>query len=155
MRYHGDEHFSVLPTRWRQKSTGIDMEQNYVAVTLSIHPGESSLRYRLQNVKMRPVTAVPWFVFLSVGLNQELCQSGWTDRDAVWSVDSSGSKEPCTRWHPAEFPGERATECDFITRMLLKTLIDIFDISSYHCYLMYWHSYLICVVFYSPLFHHV
>jgi len=76
MRYHGDEHFSVLPTRWRQKSTGIDMEQNYVAVTLSIHPGESSLRYRLQNVKMRPVTAVPWFVFLSVGLNQELCQSG-------------------------------------------------------------------------------
>ena len=25
-----------LPTRWRQKSTGIDMEQNYVTVTLSI-----------------------------------------------------------------------------------------------------------------------
>jgi len=27
---------TVLPTRWRQKSTGIDMEQNYVTVTLCI-----------------------------------------------------------------------------------------------------------------------
>jgi len=35
-RYHGDKHFSVLPTRWRQKSTGIDMEQYYVIVTLCI-----------------------------------------------------------------------------------------------------------------------
>jgi len=26
----------VLPTRWRQKSTGIDMEQNYVTGTLCI-----------------------------------------------------------------------------------------------------------------------
>ena len=34
-RYHSDKHFSeFLPTRWRQKSTGIDMEQNYVTVTL-------------------------------------------------------------------------------------------------------------------------
>jgi len=36
-RYHSDKHFSeFLPTRWRQKSTGIDMEQNYVTVTLCI-----------------------------------------------------------------------------------------------------------------------
>ena len=36
-RYYGDKHFSdFLPTRWRQKSTGRDMEQNYVAVTLCI-----------------------------------------------------------------------------------------------------------------------
>jgi len=36
-RYHGDEHFSeFLRTRWRQKSTGIDMERNYVTVTLRI-----------------------------------------------------------------------------------------------------------------------
>ena len=27
---------NFLPTRWRQKLTGIDMEQNYVTVTLSI-----------------------------------------------------------------------------------------------------------------------
>ena len=37
-RYHSDKHFSeFLPTRWRQKSTGIDIEQNYVTVTLSIY----------------------------------------------------------------------------------------------------------------------
>ena len=36
-RYHNDKHFpEFLPTRWRQKSTGIDMEQNYVTVILSI-----------------------------------------------------------------------------------------------------------------------
>ena len=36
-RYHSDKHFSeFLPTRWRQKSTGIDMAQNYVTVTLCI-----------------------------------------------------------------------------------------------------------------------
>jgi len=34
-RYHSDKHFSeFLPTRWRQKSTGIDTEQNYVTVAL-------------------------------------------------------------------------------------------------------------------------
>jgi len=33
-RYNSDKHFSqFLPTRWRQKSTGIDMEQNYATVT--------------------------------------------------------------------------------------------------------------------------
>jgi len=36
-RYHSDKHLSeVLPTRWRQKSAGTDMEQNYITVTL--HP---------------------------------------------------------------------------------------------------------------------
>jgi len=27
---------NILPTRWRQKSTGIDVEQNYVIVTLCL-----------------------------------------------------------------------------------------------------------------------
>ena len=37
VRYHRDRHSSeFLTARWRQKSTGIDMEQNYVTVTLSI-----------------------------------------------------------------------------------------------------------------------
>jgi len=37
--YHSNKHFSeFLPTRWRQKSTGTDIEQNYVIVTLCI-PG--------------------------------------------------------------------------------------------------------------------
>ena len=32
-RYHSGKHFSeFLPRRWRQKSTGIDMEQKYVTV---------------------------------------------------------------------------------------------------------------------------
>jgi len=30
----------VLPTRWRQKSTGTDMEQNCVTVTLCINKGD-------------------------------------------------------------------------------------------------------------------
>jgi len=38
-RYYSDKHFSeFLPTRWRQKPTAIDMEQNYVTVTLCIFP---------------------------------------------------------------------------------------------------------------------
>jgi len=37
-RYHSGKLFSeFLPTRWRQKSTGIDMEQNCVTVTLCIN----------------------------------------------------------------------------------------------------------------------
>ena len=40
-RYHSDEHFAeFIPTRWRQKSTGIDMEQNSVTVTLCIFSTE-------------------------------------------------------------------------------------------------------------------
>jgi len=36
--YHSGKHFSdfFLPTRWRQKSTSTDMEQNYVTVTQCI-----------------------------------------------------------------------------------------------------------------------
>ena len=34
--YQWQPSLRVLPTRWRQKSTGIDMEQNYVTVTLCI-----------------------------------------------------------------------------------------------------------------------
>ena len=37
MHFHSDKDFSeFLPTRWRQKSTDIDMEQNYVTVALCI-----------------------------------------------------------------------------------------------------------------------
>jgi len=33
--YRSDKHFSeFLPTRWRQKSAGTDMKQNYVTVTM-------------------------------------------------------------------------------------------------------------------------
>jgi len=32
-------------------------------------------------------------VCVSVGHTGELCTNGWTDRDAVWAADSSGSIE--------------------------------------------------------------
>ena len=47
-RCHSIKHFSeFLPTRWRQKSTGIDMEQNYVTVTLLTcpHPSPLNVKY--------------------------------------------------------------------------------------------------------------
>jgi len=38
-RYHSDKRFSeFLPSRWRQKSAGTDMAQNYVTVTQCIVP---------------------------------------------------------------------------------------------------------------------
>ena len=41
-RYHSDRHFSeLLPTRWRQKSTGIDMEQTCATVTLFIQTSDA------------------------------------------------------------------------------------------------------------------
>ena len=37
-RNHSDKHLSeFLPTTWQQKSISIDMEQNYVTVTLCIN----------------------------------------------------------------------------------------------------------------------
>jgi len=49
----------VLPTRWRQKSTGIDMEQNYVIVALCIKVADT----RLPSVGFRS-----WSWFLAVSL---------------------------------------------------------------------------------------
>ena len=45
---------------------------------------------------MRPIATdrVKW----SVGHDHELCNNGWTDRDAVWDENSGGPKEPCIRW---------------------------------------------------------
>ena len=55
-RYHSDKRFSVLPTRWRQKSTGIEMAQNYVTVTVCIHTtvSERTLRrfYELNRISL-------------------------------------------------------------------------------------------------------
>jgi len=31
-------------------------------------------------------------------VSREPCKNGWTDRDAIWAVDSRGPKEPCIRW---------------------------------------------------------
>jgi len=37
-------------------------------------------------------------VSLSVCHDREPCKNDCTDRDAVWVEDSSGLREPCTRW---------------------------------------------------------
>jgi len=37
-------------------------------------------------------------VCLSICHSSETCKNGWTDRDAVWVVDSGGPKKPCIRW---------------------------------------------------------
>ena len=48
-RYHSDKHLSeFLPTRWRQKSTGKDMGQNYVTVTLCADSEQLGVRVRVR-----------------------------------------------------------------------------------------------------------
>jgi len=44
--------------------------------------------------------AVAWSVSVgrSVHHNCEPCKNGWTDRDAIWVVDSGGPKEPRIGW---------------------------------------------------------
>jgi len=37
-------------------------------------------------------------VVWSVCHDREPRKNGWTDRDAVWDVDSGGPREPCVRW---------------------------------------------------------
>jgi len=50
--------------------------------------------YRLRSMVCRSVC-------LSVGLSQSWAlQNGWTDRDAVWVVESDGPKESCIRRGP-------------------------------------------------------
>jgi len=47
--YHSDKHLSeFLPTRWRQKSTGKDMGQNYVTVTLCTDSEQLGVRVRVR-----------------------------------------------------------------------------------------------------------
>jgi len=48
---------------------------------------------------MRPIVTdeVSWSVCRSVWHNLEPCKNSWTDRDAVWNVDSGWPKEPRIR----------------------------------------------------------
>jgi len=55
--------------------------------------------HRCTECKVRPVsTDVTWSasvsVCVSVEHNYELCQNGWTNRDAVWGVDLGEPKKP-------------------------------------------------------------
>ena len=58
-RYRSDEHFSeILPTRWRQKSTGIDTEQNYVTVTPCIAALSVKFSPSFGEMKIAPLVRV-------------------------------------------------------------------------------------------------
>ena len=56
-RYHSNRILSVLPTRWRRKTAGIDMKQNYVTVTL---------RILLATVDVRPTSLTMQFITVSL-----------------------------------------------------------------------------------------
>ena len=51
---------------------------------------------------MQPIVTngVVCFVCRSVCHDREPCKNGWTDRDAIWDVDSGGPKELCIRLGP-------------------------------------------------------
>ena len=51
--------FRVLPTRWRRKPAGIDMDQNYVTVTLCVHYSEES------NIKIITIRTFNYAMHLS------------------------------------------------------------------------------------------
>jgi len=64
------------------------------------------------------VASLAWYVCLSVGpsvmimswcrglAHLIICKDGWTDRDAVWNVDSGGPKEPRIRREYRSLPAE-------------------------------------------------
>jgi len=56
--YQSDRHLShiVLPTKWRQKSAGMDVEQNYVTVTLYI----VRMRYYITVTAIWMVSSSQW-----------------------------------------------------------------------------------------------
>jgi len=66
------------------------------------------IRLHLTSMLMRPIVAdwLAWCVCLSVCLSvsqlvchtSEPCKNNWTDRGAVWGVDSGWPREPCVRW---------------------------------------------------------
>ena len=41
---------------------------------------------------------VVWYASLSAGHDCELCKNSWTNWDAIWGMDSRGSKEQCVGW---------------------------------------------------------
>ena len=86
-RYHSDRHLSeFLPTRWRQKSTGIDMEQNYVTVIICItamwHRSHGMWRagsMKLSGVRPSAIKAIMGLVALTAWGDELDC--GWHSED--------------------------------------------------------------------------
>jgi len=48
--------------------------------------------------------------------DHELCQSGGTDRAAVWDVDPGGPREPCIRWVGASIPARERVVIEHISK---------------------------------------
>jgi len=116
-RYHSDKHFSeFLPTRWRQKSTRIDMEQHDVTVTLCIwHVSSRSGEAGCKLLRLLTCLLTLWDCCESVTTTRTL----WRGRArAVWrsstrcptstpcwcrsaaAVSSPASPSPSSRSHP-------------------------------------------------------
>jgi len=63
--------------------------------------------FMLLCIAMRPVVPdVPSTVCVGVGHTGESCKNGWTDRDAVWDMNSWGSKKQRIRWGPRSPKGK-------------------------------------------------
>ena len=101
----------VLPTRWRQKSTGIDMEQNYATVTLCINGLAYLLTYfhHLQICSCTPLTFLPMpstpFPFLFVSFSPppfliSISSSSFRSTASLshWSFTSVCSTMPSSRY---------------------------------------------------------
>jgi len=84
---------------------------------------------------MRPIATdgVVWSVCRSVRHDREPCRIGWTDRDAVWDMDSGGPKETCARWgshwrhlantiEPSVCGGDAALLSDYFKQLLYSVL---------------------------------
>jgi len=61
----------------------------------------------IQQLHARRIIVVRLLLCLSISHNRELCINGWTDRDAVWDMDSGGRKEVYPHTCRDNFEGEK------------------------------------------------
>jgi len=91
-RYRSDKHFSeFLSTRWRQKSTGIDTERNYVAVTLC-RPILTRRQLQFARRRMLRYDTVTWSALPS------RFRRWWRDYVPTCIVFASDGRHKLRRW---------------------------------------------------------
>ena len=91
----------------------------YVKVSVTSSESFLVIRPHGSTIEMQAIVTnwVVQSVCRSVCHSTESCKNGWTDRDAIWDVNSGGPKEACIRWCPdsamgmGNFEGERAAHC--------------------------------------------
>jgi len=94
-RYHSDKHFSdFLPTRWRQKSTGMDMEhENNVTVILCIaSESRRGVRTSLEQYATRRDSRMPSSTLGELSLSS--VRAAW--RATSMLINTHSLAEPCT-----------------------------------------------------------